>query len=343
MSVQIRLQGMFLVIVLLISTMTACGSDATPAAQNGPSAATTNGSLRETPIAQLRPASLQPGQRLRVVASTSLVGNAVQSVGGNHIDLTVLMPPGTDPHAYSATPDDQIALDQADAIFVNGLGLEGSILPTLTAVENPILVSVNEGVTPLEGSHEEEGAEVRADEGDHGAHDPHTWQDVSNVRQWALNIGEALASLDPTNAQTYRSTASEYAAELELLDREVSDALSVISKPNRKLVTDHDDLSYFAHAYGFDVVGSVVPSFSTMASVSARDMAALEQQIADEGVRAIFVGNAVDPKLAEQIARDAGITVVRLYTDSLSPEDGPAPDYASMMRINVAQIVDALR
>lgn len=281
----------------------------------------------------LPPATIAPGARLRVLATTTLVGDAVARVGGDRIDLTVLLPAGSDPHAYVASPQDMVAMANAQVVFINGLGLEESLLPALGKVEQGPIVSVNEEVTPLAG----------AENAAHAASDPHTWQDVRNVALWAQTIGDALARLDPANAPAYHASAQAYATELAALHSEVAATIDTIPQARRLLVTDHDDLAYFAAAYGMQVVGAVTPSFSSMASISAQEMAALQDQIKAQGVPAIFVGTTVNPRLADQVAQDTGARVVPLYTDSLSTADGPAPTYPAMMRANAHAIADALR
>ena len=127
------------------------------------------------------------------------------------------------------------------------------------------------------------------------------------------------------------------------LDNEILDNTGTLPVDARKLVTDHDSLGYYARAYNFDVIGSVVSSFSTLASPSAQQLAALQKQITDEDVNAIFVSTAINPRTAEQIASDMKIEVVPLYIGSLSDVDGPASTYVEFMRTNTDAIVNALK
>ncbi len=313
----------------------------------GAQEAGTAGAARETAAAALEPAALAAGERLRVAATTNLIGDTVRQVAGDRVELTVLLPPGTDPHAYTATPQDMVALTNAQLIFVNGLGLEEALLPTLDEISGVPVVSINEAVTPLaeDAENEEEGeAGEHADEGAHEhTVDPHTWQDVRNVRQWALTVAEALAARDPAHAAAYRDAAAAYAAELDALHSEVAAALEAIPPERRILVTDHETFAYFAAAYGFEVTAAVIPSFSTLATLSARERAALQAQIEEANVPVLFVGNTVSPDLVQQLAQDAGIAAVPLFSDSLSAPDGPAATYVAMMRANVARIIEALQ
>jgi ABC-type Zn uptake system ZnuABC Zn-binding protein ZnuA len=347
------------------------------------------------------------GRKLRAVATTNLVGDAVARIGGDNIELTVLLTPGTDPHAYQLTPGDRQLLEEADVIFANGLGLEEGMLPVIEELESRVaVVSVNAGVTTLEfGGHadehgddehgdeehgdeehgdeehgdeehgdeehgdeehgdeehgddehgdEEHGDEEHGDEehGDeehaeeaghiHEGGDPHTWQSVPNVMVWAQNIAAVLSQLDPAQAESYAAAAAEYEAELEVLEAELQALVAELPAEARKLVTDHSSLGYLADGYGFTIVGAVIPALSTVAAASAQELAALQDQINAEGVKAIFVGTTVNAQLVEQLAADLGIAVVPIYTDSLSEPDGPAASYPDFMRYNMQTIVDAL-
>ncbi|OUC08902.1 hypothetical protein RY27_06210, partial [Litorilinea aerophila] len=296
--------------------------------------------------------SLGHGEKLRVVASDQSSADVVRQVGGKYIELATHRPAGADPHSYTATPADLRTLNQAHVIFINGLGLEEAMAPVLENLEgDAVLVPVNVGVTPR--SLAEEAGQGDAGTGEEHGHehdhehgqgvDPHTWFDVRNVMIWVQNIQETLSRLDPAHAPAYQEAAERYRQELEALDREIRTAVESIPPEKRLLVTDHETLGYLAAAYGFKLVGAVLPSFSTMAAPSARELAALQEQIRSVGATAIFVGTNVNPALAEQVARDLNIAVVPIYTEELSAPDGPAPTYVAMMRYNIQAIVEALR
>lgn len=297
--------------------------------------------------------ALGEGERLRVVATSNLVADAVKRVGGDAIELSTLIPLGADPHSYTATPQDLRQLSDAHVIFISGLGLEEALLPALDSLDGDApLVPVNAGVATIEfgaaDAHagEDEAEEADAADAEHGHDhgvDPHTWLDVMNVAIWSDNVATVLSELDPDNADSYRAAAADYRAELEALDADLREQIGGLPVASRKLVTDHDALGYFAAAYDFEVVGAVVPAYSTMAAPSAQELAALQNQIEAAGVPAIFVGTTVNPNLASQIAEDLGIAVVPLYTGSLSEADGPASTYVEMMRYNVGAIVEALQ
>lgn len=292
------------------------------------------------------PVPLADGQKLRVVATTNLIGDVVSQIGGETIEITQLLPIGADPHSYQARPDDLRALNNAHVVFANGLHLEEAMQDVLGNLDPQIpLVTVNFGVDALEfhPPGEEEGSTEPEQEGhDHAEFDPHTWMDVRNVMRWTETIAAVLAALDPAHADVYAANAARYQAQLEELQAEIVAAVAQIPAERRNLVSDHGNLGYLAHAYGFTVTGTVVPSFSTLASPSAQELARLQTQIAAEKIRAIFVDTTVNPAVAAQLAADTGVAVLPIYTGSLSDPSGPAATYLELMRYTVGQIVAAL-
>jgi ABC-type Zn uptake system ZnuABC Zn-binding protein ZnuA len=329
------------VVVLAISgALTACGT-APDSAQTETGAGTTvtpeTSGQDGAQTAELPPVSAVPlaaGEKLRVVATTNLIADAVRQVGGDHVDLWTLMPPGVDPHSYAATPQDLRTLSQAHVIFANGLGLEEALAPVLESGGDAVVVEVNTGVEPLED--DEEGHS-------HEGGNPHTWQRVETVQVWVENIEHILSELDPAHAEAYASAAQAYQERLAALDEEIRATVAQIPEANRKLVTDHDTLAYLADEYGFEIIGAVIPSFSTAAAPSAQELAQLQDQLKEAGVPAIFVGTTVNPDLEQQLADDLGIDLVPVYSDSLSDADGPAATYIEMMRYTVNAIAEALR
>jgi len=345
----------FLLLVLLFAV--GCAGPATPT--GGPSAG--NGAQDAIPV--LAALDLQAGEKLRVVATTTLVADVVVRIGGDAIEVRALLPVGADPHGYQATPDDLRAISDAHLLFINGLGLEeslGSILDEARDRTVPVNVGVEtlafgeehqdgDGEEHQDGDGEEhqdgDGEEHQDGDGEEhqGSVDPHTWWSVAAVEQWTRNIEQSLAAVDPIHASQYAANATAYRAELSALKTELEELVSQIPVTERKLATDHDALAYFAHDFGFRVVGLVVPSLSTLAEPSAKHLAALQDQIRAEDVQVIFVGSTVSPRQAEQLAQDIGIRVVPIFADSLSAADGPAPDYLAFMRYNVGAIVEALK
>lgn len=311
--------------------------------------------------------------RLKVVASTTIVGDVVAQVGGNLIELTVLFPPGADPHTFEPRPQDIAALSDARMVVINGMGLEGALEPALEANVKGTIVHASEGIAVLafageehageehageehkhEGEehageehageeHEHAGEEHEGEEHHHEGGDPHTWTDPNNVIVWAQNIAAALAKSDPANAKTYQANADAYIAALTELDGWIRAQVEQIPAERRKIVTDHLVFGYFADEYGLEQVGALIGSFSTNAAPSAQELAALEDKIKEQGVPAVFVGQTVNPELAEQVAQDTGVKLVHVYTGSLSAPGGEADSYLAFMRYNVNAIVEALK
>lgn len=281
----------------------------------------------------------QSGPGLKVVASTTLVGDVVRQVGGEHIALTVLLPVGADPHSFEPRPQDMAALSEAQIVFINGLHLEETLEPALDSNVKGLLVTVSQGITPLPFN-----AEHAGEAGDeHAEGDPHVWMSPGNVVIWANNIAAALSQADPDHAAAYHANAEAYIARLVELDGWIRQQVALVPVENRQLVTDHAALGYFVQEYGFQQVGLVVNSFSASAAPSAQELAALEDAIRAQGVKAIFVGTTVNPALSQQIAKDTGVKLVFFFTGSLSQPGGGAESYLEFMRYNVRAIVEALK
>lgn len=267
---------------------------------------------------------------LHVVATTTIVGDVVSRVGGGHIAVTVLIPVNVDPHAFEATPKDMVAVAEADIVFINGANLEIHLKPLLDNAIGPV-VTVSDGV-PLR----------ILDERHQGDIDPHVWLDPTLVMIWVEKIREGLSALDPAHAVDYKASADLYKAELNALDTWIEEQVFLLPIEDRKLVTDHVVLGYFAARYGFEQIGVVLPGFSTLAEPSAAELARLEDAIRNEDILAIFIGATINPDLAEQVARDTGTPVITLYIGSLSEPGGPADTYIALMTYNVTAIVEAL-
>ncbi len=276
--------------------------------------------------------------RVRVVATTSIIADVVQQIGDDHIDLVTLIPAGADPHGYEPSPQQIAALADADIIFVNGFDLEESLLPILeSTAKKGRIIAVSDGVEPI--AFDEAAQEQEAHPDEHHHIDPHTWMDPNNVVIWTQNIEQALSQVDPAHAADYHARAEAYRQELQALDAWIRAQIEPLLP--LKVVTDHKVFSYFARRYGIEQVGAIIPAYSSMAQPSAQELAQLEDAIRALGVRAVLVGNTVNPQLARQVAADTGVALIPIYTGSLSGPDGPAATYLDMMRYNVRAIVQA--
>lgn len=295
-------------------------------------------------------ASASPSEaadKVRVVASFTILDDMVRNIGGDHVQVTTLVGADGDAHVYEPTPADAKALAQADLVVVNGLGFEGWMdrLTEAAGYKGPV-VTASTGLKPLEAEegHEHEHGKDDHDKDAHGDHDenldPHAWQDLSNGRVYVANIARALAEVDPANAADYRRRAEAYDHELAALDGEVRARLNAVPADRRKVITSHDAFQYFGRAYGIEFHAPV--GISTESEPSAGDLAALIRQMKEENVRALFVENITNPKLLQQLAREADAVIGgTLYSDSLSRPEGPAPTYIDMFRHNVGEIAEA--
>ncbi len=312
----------------------------------------------EMAVPHIEPADLGAGESLRVVASTSIVGDVVRQVAGSAASVDVLMPIGQNPHAYEPTPRAMVTLEESYVTFVNGLHLEEVLMETIENVAGTYVVPVSAGIAVLGGGDhdddhgDEHSAEHDEDhEGehdhDHAAGDPHFWFDPTNVIVWAENIADALSEADPANSAVYEQNRDAYIAKLEALDLEIRSQVSSIPRNQRKLVIDHVALGYFAEEYGFEVIGEIIPSVSDQAEPSAQHIAQLAEVIRQEDVAAIFVGGTAGRGLrnlvnavAEEVGRD--VQVVEILTGSLARAGARGDTYLEFVRFNTEQIVSAL-
>jgi manganese/iron transport system substrate-binding protein len=313
---------------ILLTMLSASLAGCAPAPSASSPSSTPATAADDTPAASARP---------KVVATTTLVGDVVRQVGGDAIDLTVLLPVGADPHGFDPTPRDVSTVADADVVFVNGLGLEQFLDRMLrNAGDSAQIVAVSDGVPRIEARHEHEGEE-------HEGVDPHAWTDPNNAMIWTANIASALSRIDPANAAAYQANAAQYTEQLQALDAWIREQVALVPAADRQLVTDHTLFSYFAQRYGFEQVGTIVPGYSTMAEPSAEELAVLEDAIRTLGVKAVLVGKTVNPGLAQRVTDDTGTRLIPIYTGSLSEPEGDAGTYVDYIRYNVSAIVEALR
>jgi zinc/manganese transport system substrate-binding protein len=268
--------------------------------------------------------------KIKAVASFSILGDLVKNVGGDRIAVATLVGPGGDAHVYSPSSADARTLAAAQLIVLNGLGFEGFIDRLVEASGTKAVIAVaSAGVTPR-----------RSGEG--GAIDPHAWQAVGNAEIYVKNIRDALIKVDPPGRETYEANAAAYLARLERLDRDVMAAISAIPPARRKVITTHDAFAYFGAAYGIAFIAPL--GVSTETDASARDIARIIRQVRQDKVPALFVENVSDPRLLQRISAETSARIGgTLYSDQLSGPDGPASTYIDMIRHNVSEIVAALK
>lgn len=278
-------------------------------------------------------------KKVKVIASFSILGDMSNNVGGDRVEVTALVGPNGDAHVFEPTPADAKAVNAADLVIVNGLGLEGWMdrLIKTSGYKGRVVVA-SQGIKPRE---------MEAEEHEHGAKhehkiDPHAWQNLANGQIYVENIAKALSSVDSAGAPIYKANADAYKAKLDELDKWVKAEFSSIPKPKRRMITSHDAFGYLGTAYGITILSPV--GVSTESEPSAGGVAKLINQIRKEKITAVFIENVSDPRLVEQIGKESGVTLGgELYSDALSKPDGPAPSYIDMFKNNVPKIVAAMR
>ncbi len=292
--------------------------------------------------------------RPRIVTSTSVLGDIVSEIVGDEAVVEVVMGPGVDPHDFEVSARQAEDVATADLVVAFGLGLEESLLDVIESQAAESLLLAPEldpipftGPDPHDHADDEDhgdddhGDEEQADDDDHDsdgeALDPHVWLDPVRMATAVELIADRIATLDPSI--DIQSQADAYIDQLEQLQREISETLDPLD--DRKLVTSHDALGYFAQRYDFEVVGVIVTGGSTLAEPSAADLAALVDAIEDSGARAIFTDAYNPTTLAEAVASEVegDVAVVPLITGSLTDE---AESYIDMMQLNAQRIAEAL-
>jgi zinc/manganese transport system substrate-binding protein/manganese/iron transport system substrate-binding protein len=256
-----------------------------------------------------------------------------EAVAGDRAVVHSLLTAGSDPHSYAPRPSDLQANVDSSLVLKNGIGLDDWIDKTINNAggQHPLVV-VTKGIPVRAGDDAEPGG------------DPHVWFSAANAMTMTRNIRDALVQADPTNAAVYDTNADTYLQQLDDLDKYITYQVDTIPPGQRKIVTNHDAFGYFIDRYKLIYVGSIIPSMSTEAQPSAQAVSALIARIKAENVKAIFLESSINPKLAEQIAGDAGVKVVdTLYGDTLGPPGTPGADYIGMMRYNTDTIVSAIK
>ncbi|MEU0540468.1 zinc ABC transporter substrate-binding protein AztC [Nocardia sp. NPDC005978] len=271
--------------------------------------------------------------RIEIVVTTNILGDMTRVLAGDAANVTVLMPPGADPHQFAISAQQAARIDRAGLLVHNGLGLEEGVQRHVTAAEDagvPAL-SVGELVGPLPYR-------------DSDRPDPHFWTDPARARRAAESIGARLLELPGIDTAVVRANTERYLAELGALDAWMTERFTALAPERRRLVTNHHVFGYLAQRFGFEVIGAIVPGGAALASPSASDLAELAGAVRAAGVPAIFVDSSQPDRLARVLAEQAGVNVkvIALHTESLTAPGGGAATYLEMMRANTESIVTGL-
>lgn len=277
---------------------------------------------------------------LRVIATTSIIGDVVSGVVGNNAEVRVLIPSGTDPHDFQPSARDVVALSEADLVFVNGLGLEAGLEDVFASADadGATIFALGPRLDPIGFG----GASCNPDVESGVTCDPHVWMDPLRMGEAASLVARQMLDLD--DSIDWAAAALSYQEGMAAADIEITSTLGGIPLEDRVLVTNHDSLGYFAHRYGFEVVGTVIPGGSTLADPSSEELAALVDIIRVTGTPAIFAETIESTALAETVAAEAGesIVVVELFTGSLGGPGTGAETLAGMLVTNAGRIAQSL-
>lgn len=271
---------------------------------------------------------------LTAVATTTHVADLVANVGGERVEVHRILDPGADPHEYEPRPSDAEAVVDAGVVFRSGGAVDEWLADVLENAggDADVVTLLDEVEARTQG---------RLDAGGGGEPDPHWWQDPGDALLAVDAIAEALARADPEAARRYRRNADLYSREIERLDEQIARCFRSVPAEERKLVTTHDAYGEFAERYGIEVVGALIPSRSTQAQPSAGETAELVEQIEDEGARAIFPESALDPKLEQAVADEAGAVVGDpLWADSLGDEGSDGATYLKALASDAEAMVE---
>ncbi|MBY4211519.1 zinc ABC transporter substrate-binding protein [Rhodococcus fascians] len=271
-----------------------------------------------------------------VIVSTNILGDVVQQLVGDEADVVTLMKPNADPHSFEISAQEGARLRTADLIVSNGLGLEEGLQQHLdeAAAENVPTFVAGDAIDVLEYT-----------EGDAaGSPDSHFWTDPARMTAVVDALEPALAGLDGVDSAEIADRTAGYRLQLKGLDDDMSATFAAIPDQRRALVTNHHVFGYLADRFDFTVIGAAIPGGTTLAAPSASDLAELVGAIEKTGVPAIFAESSSPDRLVQALASEADIrvTVIELFTESLTAPDGGAPDYLTMMRVNTERISDGL-
>jgi len=281
------------------------------------------------------------GGKVRVTTTIGQLSDLVANIGGEHVEVTGIMPPGIDPHTYKASQGDIAKFEGADIIFYNGLHLEGKMSEVFEQMgKQKPTVAVAEAIDSSRLIAAAQGA-------DQVVYDPHIWFDVQLWMIAAETVKNELAAFDPEHAADYEANAEAYMEELERLDDYVREQIASIPEAQRVLVTAHDAFGYFGKAYGIEVRG--LQGISTAAEAGSKDVTDLRDFLVERKIKAVFVETSVSDRAIAAViegAKELGHQVVEggtLYSDAMGEAGTEEGTYIGMVRHNVDTIVAALK
>ena len=346
-----------------------CGSDSSSDTTEALSTTTMAVATTTTVAPTTTTVAPEPVEKPLIVVTTNILGDVVNKALGELFDVETIMPPGADPHVFQASAKQVDRMMKADLLVVNGANFEEGLLDVIKGAESDgvkVFEAMN-SVDPLEDHDEEghddheghdhdkeEGHDDHDEEGhdghddhhghDHGGVDPHFFTDPGRMATVVNQLSDFLVLNFPEiDGEDLVSHMAAYSKKLTDLDSEVMQTLSSIPESSRVLVTNHEVFAYFAESYDFKILGTIIPSASTLSNASAKDLVDLAEEMKTEGVLAVFVDSSSSDALADALAGELdGVAVVTLFSESLGPEDSAGSTYLDMVRTNSELIASAL-
>ena len=278
------------------------------------------------------------GQKLKVVATNSIIADITKNIAGDKIDLHSIVPVGQDPHEYEPLPEDVKKTSQADLIFYNGINLETGgnawftkLVENAKKTENKDYFAVSEGVDViyLEGQNEK------------GKEDPHAWLNLENGMIFAKNIAKQLSAKDPSNKEFYEKNLKEYTDKLDKLDKEAKEKFNNIPAEKKLIVTSEGCFKYFSKAYG--VPSAYIWEINTEVEGTPEQIKTLLEKLRQTKVPSLFVESSVDERPMKTVSKDSNIPIfAKIFTDSIAKEGEEGDSYYSMMKWNLEKIAEGL-
>jgi manganese/zinc/iron transport system substrate-binding protein len=279
-------------------------------------------------------------ERINIVATTGMITDITEIVGGDRVSVSGLMGPGVDPHLYKASAGDVSLLSGADLIFYNGLHLEGKMSEVFEQMKK-------RGITTIAVTDGIDRSLLNTPPEFEGHYDPHVWFDVTMWMSAVETVRDSLIEKDPAGADYYRSNAESYLKQLSELNEYVKKRAGELPEDKRVLITAHDAFNYFGRAYGFTVKG--LQGISTQSEAGTQDVQNLAAFIVEKNIPAIFVESSVPPKYIEAVqaaVKAKGFDVSlggELFSDAMGNPGTPEGSYIGMVRHNIDTIVNALK
>jgi len=284
------------------------------------------------------PAAQENGP-LHLVCTTGMIGDAVQTIAGPQVNVVTLMGPGVDPHLYKATQGDLRELTRADAIFYNGLHLEGKMGEVLEKLNRrKPTIAVADGIARNRLINSTDYAD---------AYDPHIWFDVALWSKAVAYVGAELGRIDSAHTEQYHTRTERYLVQLDSLHQAVRRRIAEIPEEQRVLITAHDAFTYFGRAYDVEVRG--LQGISTVSEMGLRDVSNLVNYIVERNIKAVFVESSVPRKSLEAVVsgcaqRGHEVQIGgTLYSDAMGEAGTPEGTYLGMVDHNVETITEALK